>query len=294
MTTVAAEVKNIRRLLQDEPLSDVLAASIAAGSTTTMTVTDVTKFAVGQWWEFDDDTGDKVYVTAVDPSTSICTIRRNYRGSTGVAHANGAVLAKQPRFEYDTVSQAINTVLDIDLYAEGIYDLQEHQITSSATSNYYDAPASTCLEFKDVYQWTSTMKSPARTDIWFSPKPRNVDTTAFSSLFTTGKYFQISGNSGVAGDLYYITCAHKHTISTITTGAVRILQFVSAAYVLEWEEIRRLGGPTNQGDTTVRPGARLPTANYFRQLAAEQIQNERRTLQDLFPARRRFVRTGSW
>src|SRR4051812_25919763 len=125
--TVAAEVKNIRRLLQDEPLSDTLSASIAASSTLTMTVTDVTKFAVGTWWEFDDDTGDKVLVTDKDPSTSIVTIRRSYRGATAAGHASGATLIKQPRFEYDTVSQAINTVLDADLYGEGIFDLQEHQ-----------------------------------------------------------------------------------------------------------------------------------------------------------------------
>lgn len=295
MTTIAAEIKNIRRLLQDEPLTDTLAAAIAAGSTTTMTVTDVSLYAVGQWWEFDDDTGDKVYVTAVNSSTSVVTIRRNYRGSTGAAHSNGAVLAKAPRFEYDTVSQAINTVLDIDLYGEGIFDLQEHTVTSSATTNYYNSPASDCLEFKDVYQWTSTMRSPARELIEFSPKPRNVSTTVYSSAFSNGKYFVISGNYGTPGtDVYYVTCAHKHTIGTLTAGATRITQFLSAAYVLEWEEIRRAGGPANQGDQTVRPGARLPTAAYYRSLAEEQINKERRTLEDLYPSGRRFVRNRNW
>ncbi len=291
MTTIPVEVKNIRRLLQDEPVSDVLAASIAASGTTTMTVTDVNKHAIGSWWEFDDDTGDKVLETNVDTSTSIITIRRSYRGATPTAHSNAATLVREPRFEYDNVSQAIGTILDIDLYAEGIFDLQEHQVTSSDTTNYYDSPAAGCLEFKDVYQLTGAMTGPGRDSIWFSPKPRNVDT----SLFSSGKYFQISGNYGIPGsDVYYVSCAHKHTITTLTEGATRILDFLSAAYVLEWTEIKRSAGPNNQGDITVRPGASLPTAAYFRQLAEEQIQKERRTVQDLIPATKRFVRTSSW
>jgi len=287
MTTIAAQVKIIRRLLQDEPLSDTLASSIAAGSTTTMTVTDVTKFAVGQWWEFDDDTGDKVLVTDVNASTSVCTIRRNYRGSTGVAHSSGAVLAKAPRFEYDTVSQAINTVLDTDLDGENIFDLKEHQVTSSATTDFYDAPAADCERFLDVYQQTATMLEPRRQQLWFSPTPTNVDT----SLFASGKYFIIQGNYGAPGsDVYYVTCRHPLAIGTLTAQQERIVQFLACAYLLEWTEPKRLQGPNNQGDTTVRPGAAIPTAAYYRTLAEEQMNKEQLRLRNLFPPQRRFVR----
>ncbi len=287
MTTVAAEVKNIRRLLQDDPVSDVLVSNVATAGTTTMSVSDVTKHAIGSWWEFDDDTGDKVLETDLNTSTAVVTIRRSYRGSTGALHASGAALFRQPRFEYDTVSQAINQVLDIDLYGEGIFDLQEHIVTSSDVTNYYDSPDPLCLEFKDVYQMTAEMEAPAREAIWFSPKPRNVD----ASLFASGQYFVINGNYGVpAVDVYYVTCAHKHDTTTLTPGATRIVQCLAAAYLLEWTEPRRLQGPTTQGDQTVRPGASLPTAAYFRQLAEEYVQKERRTLQDLIPSHRRFVR----
>ncbi len=287
MTTLPVEVKNIRRLLNDEPDSDVTAGAVGSGSTTTVTMTSTTKHAAGTWWEFDDDTGDTVLETDFDPSTAVATIRRNYLSSTADGHASGAVVLKQPRFRYDIISQAINQVLDIDLYGEGIFDLQEHQITSSDVTNYYNSPDPLCLEFKDVYQMTADMEAPAREAIWFSPKPRNVDTT----LFAAGKYFVINGNYGVpAFDLYYVTCAHKHTITTLTPGATRIMQCLAAAYLLEWTEPRRLQGPTTQGDQTVRPGASLPTAAYFRQLAEEYVQKERRTIQDLIPSHRRFVR----
>jgi len=287
MTTIAAQVKIIRRLLQDEPLTDVLGASIAAAGTTTMTVTDVTKFAIGQWWEFDDDTGDVVYVSAVNTSTSVCAIRRNYRGSTGAAHSNAAVLAKAPRFQYDTVSQAINTVLDADLDGENIYDLIEHQITSSATTSYYEAPSTSCEMFMDVYQKTAGMLSPRRRALWYSPMPTNADT----SLYTNGKYFVIQGNYGIPGtDLYFVTCRHPLAIGTLTAAQERIVQFLACAYLLEWTEPHRLAGPNNQGDTTVRPGDANRTAAYWRALAEEQMSKEQFRLRTLFPPQRRFVR----
>ncbi len=70
----------------------------------------------------------------------------------------------------------------------------------------------------------------------------------------------------------------------------RIVQFLSAAYVLEWTEPHRLAGPTNQGDQTVRPGAAIPTAAYYRQLAEELMSKRRRELEETFPPKRRFVR----
>lgn len=287
MTTIALQVKSIRRLLQDDPLTDTLNAAVAAGSTTTMTVTDVTKFAVGQWWEFDDDTGDKVLVTAVNSSTSVCTIRRSHRGSTGAAHSNGAILAKAPRFEYDTASQAITTVLDADLDGENIFDLLEHQITSSATTTYYNAPATACERFMDVYQKTAGMLSPRRASLWFSPLPTNADT----SLYANGKYFVIQGNYGTPGsDVYYVTCRHPLAIGTLTSQQERIVQFLACAYLLEWTEPKRLAGPNNQGDTTVRPGMANQTAAYWRALAEEQMSKEQQRLKMLFPPQRRFVR----
>lgn len=291
-TTLAATVKNVRRLLQDEPLSDVLAAAVTTAGQTTMTVTDVTKHAVGTWWEFDDDTGDVVLETALDPTTSVATVRRGYLGSTAATHLNAAVILKQPRFKYDLVSQAINTVLDADLFGEGLFELVEHQVTSNAAgstgiSTLYNSPSASCERFLDVYQKTSSMQEPTRDDIIYSEFPRNVDTT----LFAAGKYFTIEGNHGVAGtDLYYVTCAHKLAITTITASQERIVHNLAAAYLLEWTEPRRTAGPTNQGDRTVRTGAALPTAAYFRQVAEEQMQKERRYIKSYTPEKRRFVR----
>jgi hypothetical protein len=287
---MATTVQAIRKLLGDSPDETTLTAAISSTSATTVTVTDINKFAVGQTWEFDDGaTGaEAVLITAVTPSTSTITMKRGHKNTTAATHANGAVILNEPRFLYDTVAQAVNYVLDTDLYAEGLFELQEHQVTSSSTTDFYNSPAAGCLRFLDVYQKTASMDEPKRAKLRYSEYPTNVDT----SLFANGKYFIIEHNYGVAGtDIYYVTCAHAMTISTLTTAAQRIVELLATAYVLEWSEPRRLAGPNNQGDTTVRPGASVGTAAYYRQLAEEMMSKERRRNEELFPAKSRFVRS---
>lgn len=285
--TMATTVAAIRRLLNDNPDTTTTTASVASAATTTVTVTDINKFAVGQEWEFDDDTGDVVLITAVTDSTSTITMRRSHRDSTAAAHSSGVVMSKAPRYFYDTVQQAVNYVLDVDLYHEGLYELQEHQVTTSATSDFYNSPAAGCLRFIDVYQKTATMTEPQRARLRFSPLPTNADT----SLYAAGKYFIIEGNYGTAGsDVYYVTCAHAYAITTLSTAAQRITELLATAYLLEWHEPRRLGGPNNQGDETVKPGASIGTAAYYRGLAEEMIAKEKRRTEELIPPQRRFVR----
>ena len=285
--TMATTIAAIRRILNDFPDEDTLGAAIAAANTTTMTVTDITKHFKGKVFEFDDATGDVVLETAVNGSTSVVTIKRGHLGSTAAAHLIGAVMLDNPRYRYDQITQAVNTVLDADLFHEGLFELQEHQITSSATTDYYNSPAAGCLRFLDVYQKTSTMYEPRREAIWYSPYPTNVDT----SLYASGKYFVINGNYGVAGTaIYYVTCAHAYEITTLSTAAQRIVELLACAYLLEWSEPRRLGGPNNQGDITVKPGQSVGTAAYYRGLAEELMVKERRKTSELFPSKRNFVR----
>ena len=287
--TMASTVAAIRKLLNDNPDETTLTAAISSTSATTTTVTDIAKFAIGQSWEFDDgSTGAEVVrIGGVTDSTSTITIKRGHKGSTAATHSNGAVLLKEPRYFYDTIAQAVNYVLDADLYHEGLYELQEHQITSSTTTDFYNSPAAGCLRFVDVYQKTATMDEPKRAKLRYSELPTNVDT----SLFAAGKYFVIEGNYGTAGtDIYYVSCAHAYAITTLSTAAQRIVELLATAYLLEWTEPKRLAGPNNQGDETVRPGVSVGTASYYRGLAEELIGKERRKTAELFPSKRRFVR----
>lgn len=284
MTTIAAEVPILRRILQDFPDEDYATTAPTTTSDTDFIVNDVTKWAAGQVWEFDDDTGEQVLVRNVDSSSSTITVKRSARGSTAATHSDDVVLLNAPRFTYDMISQAINTVLDADLYNEGVYEIAEHQVTSSATTNAYNAPSSSCIEFLDVYQRISSTDSPMSV-MNFTRLPRNADTT----LWSEGKVFEIYGNYGTPGSsVYYVSCKHRHTITTLTAQVQRAVEFLACAYLLEWTEPRRVAGPTNQGDRTVRAGQGIGTGAYYRGLAKNLIAQERAQLKSLVPAYRTF------
>lgn len=283
-TSMASEVAQIRRILNDAPDQDLLNGAISSTTATTFVVDTPSKWAAGNVWEFDDGAAgaEQVRVTSVDTSTSTITVTRGHGGSTAATHADNCVILKNPSFRYDTIAQAANTVLDADLFENDVYDLIEHQVTSNSDgSTDYNAPASTCEEWMAVYQKTSTMTRPS----WFPSNaftryPNNVDT----ALYANGKMFSIYQNLGTPGtDIFYVTCRERLTITTLSATQERILQWLACAYLLEWTEPRRAQGPTNQGDRTVRPGTGIGDAAYYRTLAARVIQAESSRLRKLNP-----------
>lgn len=288
-TDTPTTVANIRRILQDKPDEDYITAAITDTTSSTVTVNDITKWAKGQVWEFDDgDLGaEQILIRSVDASTSTPTFKRAHRDSAATTHLIDTVMLKDPRFSYDLVVQAINSVIDSGLYDEGVFNIVEHQITSSASTDYYNAPTTACEEFLWVYQNINVGDPP--TDVRdFDRLGRNVDT----NLWSNGKVFGIRENYGVAGtDIYYVNCKHRYTITTLDElrdGPLHIVEWSACAFLLEWTEPKRLAGPTNQGDQTVRPGQGLADASYYRQLAKNAIANERAALKGLNPPYRIF------
>ena len=286
MATLAATVTAIRRLLKDEPVKIQLDGSL--GDTTTETVTvnsgETAKIQAGVRLEHDDGgttSAEQRRVLAVS-SVMVFTAERGYMNSTAATHADNSYLLIAPRFPYDEVAQAVNVTLDTTLYAKGVYDIVERTITSSATTDVYNAPNAATEELLGVYQFPSSSDEP----IWlsnFDRYPRNVATAHYAS----GKSFAIRENYGVAGtEIYYVNSKEKLTVTTLSASQERIVQFLAAAYLLDWETPKKLAGPTNQGDRTVRTGDYLQTANWFRQQAEELIMVEKSNLRSVNPPKR--------
>lgn len=293
-TTMATTVANVRRILNDNPARVALTAAISDTTTATFTVAaaDIGKFSIGQILEHDDGTGNSAerrYVTAVNDSTNTVTADRGFDNSTAITHGNGSYVLLSPRFVYDKVAQATNTVLDHDLYLDGLYDITEHQITSSASNIDYNAPSTSCERFLDVYQRINAIDPPSRRAIKWSRQLFNVDSTVHSN----GRYAIIEGNYGVPGSaIYYVSCAHKLAITTITASQERIVHMKACAYLLEWEEPRRTAGPTNQGDRTVRVGDQARMAAYYRDQYKRMVRQEAAYLTKQVPYRRNWVISG--
>lgn len=286
MATTAGTVLAVRRILGDTPEQVHLNGAIANTTEETVVVdsTDIGKVAVGQILEHETG-GELRYVISVDEDANGFEAYRGYLGSTAATQADNSFMWINPRFTYVTIEQALDAVLDVDLFNEGLWDLTEHTVASNADGTRdYNAPSANCEEFLSVYQFTSSMLEPS----WllaheFSRYPRNVDT----SHHATGKMFTIHHNHGVAGtDSYYVTCAHRLAIGTLNARQEHIVQWLTTARLLEQEDAKRTGQNTTQGDRTVRVGARVQTAAYYRSLAEKAINDERSEVKKLLPSGR--------
>jgi hypothetical protein len=67
------------------------------------------------------------------------------------------------------------------------------------------------------------------------------------------------------------------------------VKWLACAELLEGREPRRTGGPTNQGDRTVRVSDSGRTAQFYRIKAEDLISTERQNLQTRYPSRRNFI-----
>lgn len=285
MTTVAAQVPIIRRLLNDNPIEAHLNGAIADTTTETFVVDsiDTSKFKVGQVWEHETG-GELRRVYSVDVDTNTPSAYRGYKGSTAATQADNSFLYLEPRFEYTTIDQAINHVLDYDLFPK-IYEIQEHEYTTSATSRAYNANSTGCEKILDVYQRTVSTNPPQRGGITYTVYPQNVDT----DLWSNGKMFEFIGGTQNGTDKFYVNCAHRVTIGTLLSRQERLVQVGAAKYLLEWSTIRRLAGPTNQGDRSVRPADPLVTARYYSDLFEKMKREESEYLRKQVPRRKVWV-----
>lgn len=289
---MAATVTAVRRILNDEPETLRLngAMTDTTDETTTVDSTDTAKLAVGMRLEHDDggaSSAEQRKVISIDADNNAFEAYRGYAGSTAATHADNSFMLIAPRFPYDTVAQAINQVLDYDLFPH-VYEIKEHQVTSNLPANgfAYNAPDAGCEKWLDVYQVVNSNDAPTRSGITHTVYPQNVDT----ALWTTGKVFEIVGGKQDGTEKYYVNCVHRLAIGTLLARQERLVQVGAARYLLEWTAPRRGAGPTAQSDRSVRPGYELQSAAYYTDLFYRLRANEAKYLSKQTPRRRYFVR----
>lgn len=292
MATYAGIVASIRRLLQDFPQRAQLGAAITDTTTATMTVAsaDAGKFQVGQLWEHDDNNGstsstssEQRLITAISGTT--VTGERGFTGSTAATHLISTYLNHAPRFSYDRICQAVDAVLESDLYINDVFEVVEHTVTSSASTYAYNAPSTSCERILEVYQRVNSTDVKTAVDHFLQYS--NVDT----SLWSNGKVYAVYGVRGVLGtDSFYINCAHKLAVTTLSAAQQNIVEYMACYYLMSWAEIPRTAGPTNQGDRSVRPMDQARLAAWFEQQARRLMREEAAYLKAQTKRYRRFVR----
>jgi hypothetical protein len=285
MATTAATVTSIRQLLKDNPVKLQLGAaqSDTTDETTTLIGADISKVQAGMTLEHDDDSGEMRRVVSVDQTASTFEGERGYYGSTAATHSNSTYLLVNPRFPYNEVTQCITRALDV-FFDEGVYSIGSRELTSSASTDKYNSPSTDIREILAI-----TMKPSGFTESVylrdFNPFPQAEDT----DLYASGFALRISEVYGTAGtDVFYLKTKEKLTISTISSEQERIVHDLVCADLMEVEVHKRLAGPSNQGDRTIRSSEFLQAAAIRRERAMRALRVQASNLRDRYPLKRNF------
>jgi hypothetical protein len=279
-------VAAIRVELNDEPAKIQLNGAIANTTEETVVVDtpQTNKIQADTRLEHDDASGEERRVISVTSATDF-EAERGYRGSTAATHADNTFLLIAPRWTYRQITAAIDSAL-VQLYQKGVYQIvTTRELTSSATTNYYNLPDAAITELLGVYQFPSGFAEP----FWlanFERYPVVADTTDFAA----GKALVIREQVGIAGvDVFKLITKERHTITTISTPVEQAVRFLACAELLDGREPRRLGGPTNQGDRTVRPGETQRSSAWYRAKADDLLTTEKQDDRFTVPARRNWI-----
>jgi hypothetical protein len=126
----------VRKKLHEYPDVDWI-TSVLTESATSASVNDVTKWEIGQVWEFDDGTGERILVTG--NSTNPISWKRGWHATDAYPHSANAILRKEPRFSRAEIQAAISGVVSGELWPH-VYTIRRFLITPSTSTMWYAVP----------------------------------------------------------------------------------------------------------------------------------------------------------
>lgn len=177
-------------------------ATSATSTTTSLTVHDAS--VVGRGYIQVDD--EIVFVHSTDNVANTLTLSpwgRGQRGTTAAAHDQNAKIIVAPLFPRQEIKNAINNTIDAmypSVFAIGSYDFDY-----VASQYSYQIPAAV----ENVLSVTYSIVGPSKE--WFPARGWQLDRTADSTAFTTGKSLSIYSEI-VPGQTVHISYSKRPTL----------------------------------------------------------------------------------
>lgn len=266
LATLVSRVRD--RISGDEPWEDTIDASLT-NVATTVTINSYTDWVQGSVMEFAD--GEQCLVIAT-PSTSAVAIRRAHNGTTAIAHSNGDLILRDPRFAYADVVDAIDdTIADLWPF---VYDVTTYTVTPVAGTTLYDPNKS---DLRGVVALSQPDAVSATTIFYYgsgyNALPvrflRNVQTTTFA--YGMGLEFQQFYTTATN---ITVTYARDFTDTTIPEGlGARTVVAGTVQKMMERFDVPRTGQDNSQGDVTVPAGTTIKDAAWW-QRNFEQLRRQ--------------------
>ena len=256
----------------------------ATSTTTTLTVYDAS--VVGRGYVQVDD--EIVFVNTTDNVSNTLTLApwgRAQRGTTAAAHSANAKITVSPLFPRQEIKNAINNTID-SMYPS-IFATGSHDFAYIASQYSYQIPA----EVQNVLSVTYSIVGPSKE--WFPARGWQLDRTADSDAFTTGKSLSIYSEI-VPGQTVHVSYSKRPTLLTsdsqdyeTVTGfpsySEDVVIYGAAFRMISFLDPSRLGPQSAAADILdgVRPNGSGQNAarflyNIYQQRLNEVANNQRR------------------
>ena len=264
--TQSTLISRIRRMLDDDPFEDRVATSNHAVAGT-VTVSDGTQWAAGNWGEYDETPYDQFLVRSID--TNVLTVKGGHHATTDTAHSIGVGIKKEPFY------QAQQIIREIEGTIQQFWPYAWKAVTGTlapGTGIWYNGNA-TWLDLISATQ----LHGPSDAYVGFygsrgSGYPvsfsRNLPASLCASTvglsFPGGFYDDTTDVNVTARALITTTQTTPGTYDDLSDGQLaEVVVMGAAASLVSGKSIPRVGEDTSLGDSTVGTTARVQTGAWF-------------------------------
>lgn len=257
-------------------------APTGSGTSLTGVPSDATKiFTVGGWiqWLY-DDTLDEAVITDI-PTTTSLTIRRDYFGTTGQAHAANAVVRYLARAPAQTLSEIVDDTIE-GMWPD-LYTINETNFSVPATNpeNWYALPAD-CEEVMHVYQQAEFTAPAVKQikDIYWNDSLRWLDSTFVS----TKKGLYVRGVDTVTEDSkLHVIYAGRSALTDLNAAQIKVATYEACAELMA-SQFAGESKPERRSGLEGAPDSDK-AFQYFKGLAALARDQEAKRLREYLPRR---------
>jgi hypothetical protein len=277
-------VRRTRFILEDYPLQDQIAVPVTTVIQATVDILDKDTWDVGVRMEFDDGTGEQVWIGA-QSGTTLQQLRRGAYGTTPALHNATCYVLREPAYGYTQISEALMRVCDTD-FRNVLWAVTTGTATPTTTDVIYPMPTG----FQGIISITQRKTTTPTDSIDYLSKGSGLPVTILRdvdpNLSSSGIALRIPAVDNTTYPLQ-ITYGADVTINSISDGPMAEAALMGAcSRVVASKDAYRTRQDVSQGDATVTPGANVRTASWF---WSQMLEARRRAKEELL--RRGALRT---
>lgn len=279
-------VQRVRRILGDTPYQQV--GSTSNASTTTVTVSDSSKFDVGAIIEFQNN-GEQVMVKTITNATTVEVWARGHNGTTAATQASGTIFI-DPEFTYIDITDGLDRCIQtLWPYA---WKKVSDTVTPDTTTQWFDLAADAIDLIQVVQRYGDSSQYLARFGEKDSGLPVAIGLNMPTAYVASGVGIRFPNGFAHSTNVVYIDYRAKITTTLSSTNysdlsdglLAEAVVYGTAAKLVGVKEVPLVTSrDVSQGDTPIGPQARLTAASYLSDMYRKTLNQARDELMRTIP-----------